>query len=403
MKKIIGAIVLLLLIDVRTAHSDLCSSVVNKSIIPDIKLETVVSKLDYPVHIANDGFHQNRVYIVEQDGLIQIIDTNKKIKFKQPFLNIKDRVTSGGEKGLLSVAFHPDYPKDKRFFVNYTTENNGLYTIISEYVADDDLQTTKNSERVLLKIKQPHGNHNGGQIDFGPDGFLYIGMGDGGSGNDPTGNGQNINSLLGTILRIDVNHKSGKSPYTIPTNNPFIKKTGAKPEIWAYGLRNPWRFSFDAATGKLWTADVGQDDVEEINIIKRGGNYGWNIMEGNICTPQVNKNCNRENLEAPVYTYGHDQGRSITGGMVYRGNTINGLCGVYIFGDYVMQRIWGIRIENRKLIAQKELVGRGNLAQGILRYVTGDGLLISSFGYDTSNEIYVAAHRSGKVYKIVPK
>lgn len=401
MKKISTLTFILLALFSASSGANPCIATGDGSNIPDVRLEPIISNLEYPVHIANDRYHSDRIYVVEQDGLVQIVDLKKRKKFSRPFLDITNLVASGGEKGLLSIVFHPDYPKDKRFFVNYTTGEENLFTIVAEYTANDDLLTAKHNGRVLLKISQPFANHNGGQIDFGPDGYLYIGMGDGGSGNDPLGNGQNLKTLLGTILRIDVNRKSGGQPYGIPADNPFINKTTARPEIWAYGLRNPWRFSFDALTGELWTADVGQDDVEEINIIKKGGNYGWNIMEGNICTPHVNVSCNRNNLQLPVFTYGHDQGRSITGGAVYRGKAIQGLCGVYIFGDYVMQRIWGITLSNHKVIAQKELVSRGNLAQGLLSYVSGNSLFISSFGYDMSNELYVAAHRSGKIFKIV--
>ena len=200
----------------------------------------------------------------------------------------------------------------------------------------------------MLEIRQPFGNHYGGQIAFDPDGFLYIGMGDGRSANGPAGNGQNLKTLLGAILRIDVNHGKAGNPYAIPPDNPFVDHAHARPEIWAYGLRNPWRFSFDAQTGAFWLADFGQDEVEEIDLIEKGGNYGWNIMEGDICTPDVSDPCDRTGLRMPIHTYHHPEGFAVTGGFVYRGSAIPELCGTYLFADYVTGRIWGLRHDGKK-------------------------------------------------------
>jgi len=244
------------------------------------------------------------------------------------------------------------------------------------------------SERVLLKVRQPYGNHNGGQIAFGPDGFLYIGMGDGGGANNPKGNGQDLSTLLGALLRIDADGSDDTEPYGIPADNPFIRVRHARPEIWAYGLRNPWRFSFDVSGGALWLADVGQDDAEEIDIVERGGNYGWNIMEGDACTPAVNRNCSREGLAMPVYVYRHPRGFAVTGGFVYRGGDIPGLCGVYLFADYVSGHIWGLRRGNGRVSVRSLLLD-------------GSGLGISSFGQDERLELYVADHRGGRIWKII--
>jgi glucose/arabinose dehydrogenase len=252
-------------------------------------------------------------------------------------------------------------------------------------------------------IKQPWGNHNGGQLAFGPDGYLYIATGDGGAGNDPNNNGQNRNTLLGTILRIDVDRRDGERAYGIPPDNPFVNTPGARPEIWAWGLRNPWRFSFDRLTGELYAADVGQDDVEEIDIIERGRNYGWRIMEGNICTPGVNPDCKPQGLTPPIYTYDHAVGRSITGGYVYRGQRFAELCGVYLYGDFVSQAIWGLRVKNGKVMQHKTLFAARSLLRLAVDYFRDDGLLISSFGEDEAGEVYVASYESGRVYRIVKK
>jgi glucose/arabinose dehydrogenase len=226
-------------------------------------------------------------------------------------------------------------------------------------------------------------------------------VGDGGSANDPNNNGQNLATLLGTILRIDVNRRDSGLAYAIPKDNPFVNRQGARGEIWAYGLRNPWRFSFDRLTGELYAADVGQDAVEEINIIEKGKNYGWRIMEGPICTPDVDPDCNKQGLELPVYSYDHGVGRSITGGYVYRGEAIPDLCGAYIYGDFVSQALWAVRIENGKVLAQKTLFQPRSALRLAIDYFDDDSLLISTFGEDQAGEIYLASYQSGRIYKIV--
>ncbi|MBD3610774.1 MAG: PQQ-dependent sugar dehydrogenase [Gammaproteobacteria bacterium] len=369
--------------------------------IPDIKLVKVVEGLDSPVTIthANDG--SGRLFVVEQEGRIREINNDQLVK--QPFLDIHDRVVDGGERGLLGLAFHPNFKANGQFYVNYTTElNDQLYTVVSEFQVITGL-AKPGSERILLTVSQPWGNHNGGQLAFGPDGYLYIAMGDGGAGDDPHNNGQKLDTLLGSILRIDVDRQPGKNEYAIPIDNPFITTTNARPEIWAYGLRNPWRFSFDRKNGDLYAADVGQDEVEEINIINKGLNYGWRVMEGPICTPGVDPNCDKHGYTYPIYSYDHEIGASITGGYVYRGQQFPELCGVYIYGDFVSQAIWGLRYKDGEVVAQKTLFEPQSLLSLAIDYFDDDGLLISTFGEDEAGEIYVAAYQSGRIYRISKK
>lgn len=353
--------------------------------IPPIALQELVRGLKRPVHVTHAGDGSQRLFVVEQHGVVRIIE-NGRLR-TEPFLDIRDRVVNGGEKGLLSIAFHPQYKENGLFYVDYTTRTSGLHTIIAEFSRIGYNHADPLSERMLFKIRQPFGNHNGGQLVFGPDGYLYIGMGDGGAANDPHDNGQKTDTLLGALLRISVDRKTGGKPYGIPSDNPFIGQRRFREEIWAYGLRNPWRFTFDAGNGRLYLADVGQDRYEEIDIIKKGRNYGWNIMEGNICTPGVNRRCNKSGLEPPIFTYPQPQGFSITGGFVYRGNSIPDLCGVYIYGDYGTQRIWGLRFDGRRVTRQRELLNTRHA--------------ISSFGQDQELEIYVTDHQSGKIMKII--
>jgi glucose/arabinose dehydrogenase len=350
---------------------------------PPVALKTVAGGFDLPVYLADADDGGDRLFVVEQRGVIRVIEHGRLLD--EPFLDIRDRVDSGGEKGLLSVAFHPDYRDNGYFYVDYTTYQRGLYTIVSRFKRRTATRADAASEQVLLKIKQPFANHNGGLVMFGPDADLYIGMGDGGLAYDPFGNGQNPDSLLGALLRIDVDHPSAGRPYAIPTDNPFVGKEGYRPEIWAYGLRNPWRFSFDSTTGRLLLADVGQDRVEEIDIIKKGGNYGWAVMEGDRCAD--GDPCKKDALEMPFFTYLHPTGFSITGGFVYRGQDISGLCGMYVYADYVTKRIWGLRIRNGEVDAHGKLIDAPDN--------------VSSFGQDHLKELYVLGHRSGTVMKIV--
>ena len=278
--------------------------------------------------------------------------------------------------GLLGLAFHPGFKKNKRFFVNYTSSRGGLHTVIAEYKAMDELTADEKSGKIIMTIGQPFPNHNGGGIVFGPDGYLYIGMGDGGAANDPQNRAQNLGELLGKFLRIDVNKTKDALQYGIPPSNPFANVKGARPEIWAYGLRNPWRFSFDRATRRLFAGDVGQDYKEEIDIIEGGKNYGWRVTEGSICTPGVNPQCDKTGLTLPLMDYGRNEGYCVTGGYVYRGKKMPKLCGVYIYGDYGSGNIWGLRMDGKKVTKHKLLI-------------KSSGLNISSFGEDEDGELYV--------------
>jgi glucose/arabinose dehydrogenase len=316
---------------------------------------------------------------VEQPGLIQIIQKDQILS--TPFLDIRDRVNdSASERGLLGLAFHPDYTRNGTFFVNYTGENGE--TVVSQYqVSDDANQADPDSELILLRIPQPYANHNGGGLKFGPDGMLYIGTGDGGSGGDPLGNGQNLDTLLGKLLRIDVN---GEQPYAIPPDNPYVSG-GGLPEIWAYGLRNPWRFSFDRITGDLFMGDVGQNVWEEINfqpVNSSGGeNYGWNLREGSH--PFSSETT--EGLTDPVAEYSHEFGCSVTGGVVIRSPSLPAWNGIYIYGDYCTGTIWGL--------LQSE-PGLWETTQ-----VFDTNFTLSSFGEDASGEVYLIDYKGG-VYRL---
>jgi glucose/arabinose dehydrogenase len=293
----------------------------------------------------------------------------------------------GNEEGLLGLAFHPQFAINRFFYLDYTTANPRR-TVIARFpvTANNPDQGDKGSEQVLLEVSQPYENHNGGQLAFGPDGYLYIAMGDGGGAGDPHGNGQNRSSLLGKILRINVDTTTGNLNYGIPSDNPFVSNTlGYREEIYVYGLRNPWRFSFDPATGWLWTGDVGQNRVEEIDIIEKGKNYGWNIVEGNLCYSPM-QNCNQNGLEPPVWTYDHVQGGSITGGFVYRGLELAELIGYYVYGDFISGRIWALRYDGVSDPVNTELLDTG--------------LNIASFGIDEKNEVLICAF-DGKIYRLM--
>ncbi|MCL5985508.1 MAG: PQQ-dependent sugar dehydrogenase [Actinobacteria bacterium] len=322
---------------------------------------------------------------MEQGGSIYVINNSSNPK-AELFLDISDRVDdSSNEMGLLGLAFHPAFKTNGQFFVNYTTSDS---TVVSRFVVDSEnpVIADKTSEEVLLTFPQPYSNHNGGQIAFGPDdSYLYIATGDGGSGGDPHGNAQNRKTLLGKILRIDVDEKDSGLNYAIPTDNPFAgNKEGYREEIYAYGLRNPWRFSFDQPTNRLWAADVGQDRVEEIDIIEKGKNYGWNIMEGSLCFKPPT-GCDQTGLELPVYEYQHPLGESIIGGYVYRGNNLSVLQGIYVYSDYVTGIIWGL------------LYDEGKETQNFTLAKTD--LNITSFGIDEDDELYFTAF-DGKIYRL---
>jgi len=330
-----------------------------------------------------------RLFVVEQPGRIRIVRSGSVVA--APFLDITDRTRSGGERGLLGLAFHPSYAQNGRFFVNYTDLNGDTH--IAEFHAPAPAADTADpgSERQILFVRQPYANHNGGGLAFGNDGFLYIGLGDGGSGGDPLGNGQNLGTFLGKMLRIDVDNGS---PYAVPRDNPFANRAGAKPEIWAYGLRNPWRFTFDAASGDLIIGDVGQNLMEEVDLdagLKRGGeNYGWNVMEGTLCY-QPSSGCDRTGLSLPIATYTHDDGCAIVGGIVYRGRRMPGYQGTYFYGDYCTAIVRSLRVSAGAATDQRDWTS--SLGAGL----TG----ITSFGADADGEPYIV-DPGGSLYKIVP-
>ncbi|MBI3076225.1 MAG: PQQ-dependent sugar dehydrogenase [Deltaproteobacteria bacterium] len=351
-----------------------------------LELAQVVTGLTNPLDLQQPDDGTGRLFVVEQRGTIRVIQDNALVAGL--FLDIRDRVTSGGETGLLGLAFHPAYRTNRRFFVNYTRTVGGqLQTVIAEYRASEsNSNRAADDETILLVVDQPFSNHNGGGLAFGPDGYLYIALGDGGSGGDPLGNAQSLNTLLGKILRIDVD--SSPSPglaYAVPPDNPFVNQPGLD-EIWAYGLRNPWRFSFDPPSGRLFAADVGQSDFEEVDLITRGQNYGWNILEGAHCYPPPSTGCRTIGLTAPIAEYGHGEGGSVTGGFVYRGARIPGLVGTYVFGDYVSGRIWGLRETAAGTWQRSELLATT--------------LNISAFGQDQAGELYVLDHAGGVVYRL---
>jgi len=343
--------------------------------------EVVVNGFDQPLDIQHAGDGSGRIFVVERGGKIRILENDLLVE--EPFLDISKKVrTNGSEQGLLGLAFHPDYAENGFFFINYTDLNGN--TVIARYQASgNDQQADATSEAVLLHIEQPYGNHNGGGFAFGPDGFLYIGLGDGGSGDDPHGNGQNLNTYLGKILRLDVD---GSETYVVPADNPFLQGEGL-PEIWAYGLRNPWRFSFDSLTGDLYIADVGQNIWEEISFLpagaEGGANFGWNYMEGNhifLQEPPVGLD-----VVAPVAEYNHDEGCSVTGGVVYRGDEFPEWQGVYFYGDFCSGQVWG-------------LFNLGGEWQAQSIFYTGS--LISSFGEGEGGTLYLADYNTEIIFKL---
>lgn len=305
----------------------------------EIQLERAFPNLSFssPVWLQQAPGETDRWFVIEQPGRVRVFADDENLGSADTFIDITGRVTDGGERGLLGMAFHPDWPTNRTVYLSYTGQDNGLTSFVSAFQASEDLSTLDpDSEERLIWEEQPYGNHNGGQILFGPDGYLYWSLGDGGSANDPLGHGQNTDTLLGSMVRIDVTADS----YSVPADNPFANGGGA-PEIWAWGLRNVWRFSFDRATGELWAGDVGQNAWEEVSILQNNGNYGWNAKEADECF-SVDP-CEEGPWIDPIWQYGHsDNNRSITGGYVYRGTAIPELQGTYLFADFVSGRIWGL-------------------------------------------------------------
>lgn len=359
------------------------------------RLQKIADNFKRPVWAGMPKGSSGVLWVMEQAGTIRLLDLKTGKTSEKPFLDIEERVTrQGNEQGLLGLAFAADFRDSGRYYVYYNDKKDR--TVVSRFVSENKLTTDPNSEEILVKFDQPYRNHNGGWIDFGPDGMLYIGSGDGGAANDPKNAGQDLGTLLGKILRIDVSPEKG---YKLPADNPFLGQQGVRPEIWAYGLRNPWRCSFDRKTGDFWIGDVGQNNWEEINWMARGkgagANYGWRLREGEIATPKNNIGGSRPdgNVE-PVYVYHHGQGPleglSVTGGYVYRG-PIQSLQGRYIFADYQLPRIWSFRIEDGKAV---------DLIDHSTDWKPEDGFkLISSFAEDNDGQLYVIS-LSGELFII---
>ncbi len=351
----------------------------------EFRLQQFAIGIPNPTDIQSPGDNTGRVFLVRQDGVIRLVK-NGSLSVA-PFLSIANKTQANGEQGLLGLAFSPKYAQNGRFYVDYTNLNGN--TVISQFkVSSNPDVADPTSETILLTIQQPFVNHNGGQLRFGPDGYLYIGMGDGGSAGDPLHNGQNLGTLLGKLLRIDVESEPGK--YHVPPDNPFVNTPGAKPEIWAYGLRNPWRFSFDKATNDLFIADVGQDAYEEVDFqpasSKGGENYGWNTMEGLACY-QPSSGCLTKGLTMPVAVYSHSLGCSIAGGFVYRGAAWPGLRGTYLYADYCSGIIWGLTHEGSDWL--------------IRRMINTNGAAFTTFGQDDAGELYVADAGSATIYRVI--
>ena len=341
-----------------------------------------------PLFLTHSHDGTNRIFVVQQNGLIQVFPNDSTVSSYSTFLDISAKISSSsGEEGLLGLAFHPRYKSNGYFYVNYTAPNPRR-TVVARYTVDpgDPKKADPLSETRLLEINQPFSNHNGGMLMFATDGYLYIGMGDGGSGGDPYNNAQNLSVLLGKMLRINVDSAGATTSYSIPSDNPFKGNTqGYREEIWAWGMRNPWRFSQDPVTGKIWVGDVGQDAWEEIDLLQKGANYGWRITEGTHCY-NPSSGCDMTGITLPVKEYPHASNDcSITGGYVYRGKNRPDLVGAYVYGDYCTGRIWELRYND----------GR----------ITADSLLLrapfqtSSFGTDQDNELYICSYSTGAIYR----
>jgi glucose/arabinose dehydrogenase len=339
-----------------------------------------------PIVLTHAGDGSNRVFVATEQGVIHVFPNDQKADKTQIFLDIQDRVTyddNQNEEGFLGLAFHPNYKKNGEFFVFYTTKKKKFTNVLSRFRVrpDDPNRADPNSEEELWRITKPFWNHDGGTICFGPDGYLYMAVGDGGSANDPFNHGQDLSKWFGKVLRIDVDHKDEGKPYAIPKDNPFVNRPGAKPEIWSYGLRNIWRMAFDRKTGALWASDVGQNLYEEIDLLVAGGNYGWNIREG-LHPFGPNGVGPRKDLVEPIWEYHHDVGKSLTGGTVYRGQRLPELDGNYLYADYVSAKIWAMRYDD----TQHKVVAN--------RRIPDPNVPVMSFGEDEKGEVYFMTYSS---------
>lgn len=368
-----------------------CGSIQRTSPTPSpvaIGLQLVASGLTAPLDVEQPNDGSGRLFVVEQGGAIKILQNGALLP--QPFLNISNKVIFQGEMGLLGLTFHPGFQTNRKFYVNYVRNAGGQFqSVIAEYLASmaNPNQSDPASERILLTVNQVENftNHKAGQLAFGPDGFLYFGLGDGGGGGDPFGHGQNTQILLGKMMRINVNSTSPGKQYAIPPDNPFASG-GGLPEIYAFGFRNPWRFSFDPPSGRLFVADVGQDSFEEIDIVQKGSNYGWNIMEGDHCFNPPS-GCNMAGLSLPITEISHPEGEAVIGGFVYHGHAIPALDGIYVFGD-LNGKIWALTENPTNTFTRSQLMDAE--------------FNISSFGRDAVGELYVVDISAGRVLKVVP-
>jgi glucose/arabinose dehydrogenase len=352
-----------------------------------VKLEEVVDGLAAPLAVVSPRDGSGRLFVAEQGGTIRIVEDGRLLP--EPFLDVSQEISAGGERGLLGLAFHPNFPDDQRFFVNYTDTNGDTH--IAAFVVDPENPDVADpgSEQQLVFVDQPYANHNGGGLAFGPDGYLYAGLGDGGGGGDPHGNGQKLSTMLGKILRIDVDDERGNAPYAIPPDNPFAGIAGDEPAVFHYGLRNPWRFSFDRATGDLWIGDVGQSHWEEIDVARAGTSgldFGWNRMEGTHCF-RPESNCDETGLTMPLAEYSHQHGCTVIGGYVYRGTAQPILAGAYLFTDYCSGTIWALDAAGDGL---RDAVEVGQT-----------GATLSSFGEDEDGELYATALSPGALLHVV--
>lgn len=353
--------------------------------VPDSGLAvTVVAQgLQSPLFLTSP-VRDARLFIVEQSGRIRVVRNGQLLP--TPFLDVSDVVSAGGERGLLGLAFHPEYASNGWFFVNYTDRNGDTRVVRYTVSANTDL-ADRGSGKMILSVAQPYGNHNGGHVTFGPDGMLYVGMGDGGSANDPHGHGQNPATLLGTLLRLDVD---GGDPYAIPADNPFVGRQDAAPEIWAIGLRNPWRFSFDRQSGLLFIGDVGQNAWEEIDVVPAAAaavNYGWDVMEGTHCFGSPV--CDQDGLRPPLVDYGHDDGCSVIGGYVYHGTAMPAVQGHYFYADWCQGWVRSFRVRDGGVREHTE-------------WEVGDVGNVLSFGEDAAGELYLLS-QNGTVYRLVSR
>jgi glucose/arabinose dehydrogenase len=354
-----------------------------------VGLQEVAAGLSFPLYLTAPPGDLARLFIVEKGGAIRIVKDGALLP--TPFLDLSGRVSTGAEQGLFGLAFDPAYAANGRFVVHYTDVAGNTVVSLFRVGADDPDRADPSSEVVLLTAEQPFANHNGGQILFGPDGMLYVGLGDGGGGDDPGGRGQSLTDLLGDILRVDVR---GGTSYTVPPDNPFVGRTDARPEIWSFGLRNPWRFTFDPATGDLYIADVGQSAWEEVDVVTaaqgagRGANFGWSVMEGRHC--YTDPGCDPSQFTLPVVEYSHDKGCSITGGFVYRGAAIPALQGHYFYADYCQGWVRSFRLQDGQAVEPQAWP------------TLAPGGAVPGFGQDAAGELYVM-NAEGRVFRIVPR